>query len=54
MAGIKVVPSATCTFWGCVCDDMEPTVEGHKVTKTQNVYVLGKAWFLNHRQGMKV
>ena len=48
MAELKIVPNATCTFCGCVCDDMELTVEGHKITKAKNACVLGKAWFLNH------
>ncbi|MFN4260344.1 MAG: formylmethanofuran dehydrogenase subunit B [Gemmataceae bacterium] len=45
---LKVVSNATCTFCGCVCDDMELTVEGDKITKAKNACVLGKAWFLNH------
>ncbi len=45
---LKVVSNATCTFCGCVCDDMELTVEGHTITKAKNACVLGKAWFLNH------
>src|SRR5438105_10636622 len=48
MAELKVVANATCTFCGCVCDDMELTVEGDKITKAKNACVLGKAWFLNH------
>src|SRR5438128_3092487 len=48
MPELKVVPDATCTFCGCVCDDMELTVEGHKIIKAKNACVLGKAWFLNH------
>ena len=48
MAELKIVENATCTFCGCVCDDMELTVEGHKITKAKNACVLGKAWFLNH------
>src|SRR3954452_23707764 len=50
MAGteLKVVPHGTCTVCGCVCDDMELTVEGHKITKAKNACVLGTAWFLNH------
>src|SRR6516225_265265 len=48
MAELKVIPNATCTFCGCVCDDMELTVEDHKITKAKNACVLGKAWFLNH------
>src|SRR5438270_12823547 len=47
-ADLKIVPNATCTFCGCVCDDMELTVEDNKITKAKNACVLGKAWFLNH------
>jgi formylmethanofuran dehydrogenase subunit B len=46
--GLRVVKDATCTFCGCVCDDMELTVEGNTITKAKNACVLGKAWFLNH------
>ena len=44
----KVVENATCTFCGCVCDDMVLTVEDNHITKAKNACVLGKAWFLNH------
>src|ERR671938_117144 len=47
-AELKVVSNATCTFCGCVCDDMELTVENDHITKAKNACVLGKAWFLNH------
>ena len=47
-AEVKIVKDATCTFCGCVCDDMELTVEGDHITKAKNSCVLGKAWFLNH------
>jgi formylmethanofuran dehydrogenase subunit B len=47
-AELKIVSNATCTFCGCVCDDMELTVEGQTITKAKNACVLGKAWFLNH------
>jgi len=50
--GLKIVRDATCTFCGCVCDDMELTVEGTgrdaTITKAKNACVLGKAWFFNH------
>src|SRR5713101_5993257 len=48
MSELKIVENATCTFCGCVCDDMILTVEGNKITKAKNACVLGKAWFLNH------
>ena len=47
-ASLKIVKDATCTFCGCVCDDMELTVEGNKITKAKNACILGKAWFFNH------
>jgi formylmethanofuran dehydrogenase subunit B len=45
---LRVIKDATCTFCGCVCDDMELTVEGSTITKAKNACVLGKAWFLTH------
>lgn len=45
---LKIVQDATCTFCGCVCDDMELTVEGDRITKAKNACVLGKSWFFNH------
>jgi formylmethanofuran dehydrogenase subunit B len=43
-----VVENATCTFCGCVCDDMALTVEDNRITKAKNACVLGKAWFAEH------
>jgi formylmethanofuran dehydrogenase subunit B len=47
---LKVVNDATCTFCGCVCDDMNLTVDTaeHKITKAENACILGKAWFKEH------
>ena len=45
---LKIVKDATCTFCGCVCDDIDLTVESNHITKAQRACVLGKAWFLNH------
>ena len=45
---LKIVDDATCTFCGCVCDDMQLTVEGNRITKAKNACILGKAWFFNH------
>lgn len=47
-SSLKIVKDATCTFCGCVCDDMELTVENNHITKAKNACVLGKAWFFNH------
>lgn len=45
---LKVIDDATCTFCGCVCDDIQLTVEGHQITKAKKACVLGTSWFLNH------
>ncbi len=45
---LRIIKDATCTFCGCVCDDMELTVENNRITKAKNACVLGKAWFFNH------
>ena len=50
---IHTVKNATCTFCGCVCDDMELTVDmdEKKITKAKNACVLGRAWFAEHTIG---
>jgi formylmethanofuran dehydrogenase subunit B len=45
---IRIVEDATCTFCGCVCDDIELTVKDNHITQAKRACVLGKAWFLNH------
>jgi formylmethanofuran dehydrogenase subunit B len=47
---IRIVENATCTFCGCVCDDMVLTVDldQKRITKAKNACVLGKAWFAQH------
>ncbi len=47
---IKIVENATCTFCGCVCDDMHlhVDVEEKKIVKAKNACVLGRAWFSEH------
>jgi len=46
---LHVVKDATCTFCGCVCDDIDLTVEdNHKITEAKRACVLGKSWFFNH------
>ncbi len=50
---IKTVKNATCTFCGCVCDDMELTVDldEKRITKAKKACVLGRAWFSEHTIG---
>ncbi|HEY7841325.1 MAG TPA: formylmethanofuran dehydrogenase subunit B [Gammaproteobacteria bacterium] len=47
---IRTVENATCTFCGCVCDDMILTVDldEKRITKAKNACVLGRAWFAEH------
>jgi formylmethanofuran dehydrogenase subunit B len=49
-AHTHVIRDATCTFCGCVCDDMHLTVDDdtHKIVKAENACVLGRAWFKEH------
>lgn len=45
---LRIVEDATCTFCGCVCDDIVLSVKGHEIVKAKNACMLGNAWFLNH------
>ncbi|HEX2460989.1 MAG TPA: hypothetical protein VHJ58_12655 [Vicinamibacterales bacterium] len=43
-----MVKHATCTFCGCVCDDIELHADGDRIVKAKNACSLGDAWFRNH------
>ena len=45
---LKIVKHATCTFCGCVCDDIELHAEGDRIVKTKGACSLGESWFKNH------
>ncbi len=45
---LNVVKNATCTFCGCVCDDIELHADGERILKAKNACSLGDAWFRNH------
>src|SRR5258708_5059576 len=45
---LTIVEHATCTFCGCVCDDIELHAEGDKIVKARNACSLGDSWFKNH------
>lgn len=47
-AELRVIEDATCTFCGCVCDDIELHVQGDHIVEAKRACVLGTAWFLNH------
>ncbi len=45
---LKVIENATCTFCGCVCDDIELHHDEVRIHKAHHACVLGTSWFLNH------
>jgi formylmethanofuran dehydrogenase subunit B len=45
---LNIVQHATCTFCGCVCDDIELHADGDRIVKTKSACSLGEAWFKNH------
>ena len=47
--GLKIVRDATCTFCGCVCDDIDLSVKDNQIVEARRACVLGKSWFFNHQ-----
>jgi formylmethanofuran dehydrogenase subunit B len=45
---LTVVKNATCTFCGCVCDDIELHADGERITHAKAACILGASWFKNH------
>jgi formylmethanofuran dehydrogenase subunit B len=45
---LTVVKNATCTFCGCVCDDIELHADSERIVETKRACILGEAWFRNH------
>ena len=45
---LKIIENATCTFCGCVCDDIELHHDEVRIHKAKHACVLGTSWFLNH------
>ncbi len=45
---LTVVKKATCTFCGCVCDDIELHAEGERIVKAKHACSLGDSWFRYH------
>ena len=45
---MEIVKNATCTFCGCVCDDIELHAEGDRIVKAKNACSLGDAHFKFH------
>lgn len=47
-ANVKIVRDATCTACGCVCDDIDLTVQGDRIVAAERACSLGNRWFLEH------
>ncbi len=45
-----LVEDATCTFCGCLCDDIGLRVEENRITEARDACGLGQTWFLNRSQ----
>ena len=45
---LTVTKNATCTFCGCVCDDIGLHSDGERITETKRACILGESWFKNH------
>ena len=45
---LQIIDNATCTFCGCVCDDIQLHHDEMRIHKANKACVLGTAWFLNH------
>jgi formylmethanofuran dehydrogenase subunit B len=45
---MNIVKNATCTFCGCVCDDIELHAEDNKIVKAKMACSLGEAHFKHH------
>jgi formylmethanofuran dehydrogenase subunit B len=43
-----VVKNATCTYCGCLCDDIELHANRERILKAKRACGLGRAWFFNH------
>lgn len=45
---LTIVKNATCTFCGCVCDDIELHADAERIVETKKACSLGESWFKNH------
>ncbi len=39
---LNIVKNATCTFCGCVCDDIELHADGERIVETKRACILGR------------
>ena len=45
----SVVKNATCTYCGCLCDDIELHTENRQIVRARRACTLGRAWFCGHQ-----
>jgi len=45
---LNIVKNATCTFCGCVCDDIELHADEVRIVETKRACSLGESWFKHH------
>jgi formylmethanofuran dehydrogenase subunit B len=48
MMDLIVVKNATCTYCGCLCDDIELHASRERIVRASGACPLGRAWFFNH------
>lgn len=54
LAKLAIINSVACPFCGCLCDDIELTVENGKIIKMRNGCFLSKAKFLNFNNELRI
>ena len=47
---MAVYRDVVCPFCGCLCDDLEITVEGNRVVKTRNSCAISMSKYMNHEE----
>ncbi len=45
---LTITKNATCTFCGCVCDDIELHSDQERIVEAKRACILGDSWFKNH------
>lgn len=45
---MAVITDVVCPFCGCLCDDLEVTVEGGEIVSTKNTCAISRSKFMNH------
>ncbi|MCW4055132.1 MAG: molybdopterin-dependent oxidoreductase [Candidatus Bathyarchaeota archaeon] len=54
LAKLTIINSVACPFCGCLCDDIELTVENGKIIKNKNGCFLSNAKFLNFNNELRI